>query len=163
MTRSSRHPADTQPRPSRRIHQEGAGKLPELAGCPSCGASYRNGRWTWQTAPIGSYELECPACVRIAAGDAAGELRLSGRFAADHWGEIEGCLRNVEEREKREHPLNRILAIGPDGDGFLVRVTDARLVTQMGHALERAYDGRLELPATTADRSSPARGRWHRD
>lgn len=162
-TRTPKSPPAARSHVSRRIHEEPAGKLPELAGCPSCGASYRNGRWTWERAPIGSYALECPACVQVAADDAAGELRLSGHFLAAHRPEIEGCLRNVEEREKREHPLNRIIAIRETADGLVVRVTAARLVVQLGHALERAYDGQLALPATTADRSSPARGSWHRD
>lgn len=161
--RAPDHSAASTPRTTRRIHDEAAGKLPELAACPDCGASYRNGRWTWQTAPIGSYAHRCPACEQIARDDAGGELRLSGAFLAAHRGEIESCLRNVEAREKGEHPLKRILSIREEEGEVVVRVTDPKLVVQLGHALERAYDGRLELPATSADRSSPARGRWWRD
>lgn len=47
--RDPNHPAANAPRTTRRIHEEGPGKLPELAGCPRCNASYRNGRWTWET------------------------------------------------------------------------------------------------------------------
>jgi hypothetical protein len=166
MTRkreSSTHSAASTPRPSRRIHEERAGKHPELAGCPQCGASYREGRWTWEAPPIGSYDLVCPACVQIQADDAGGELRLEGAFVGAHRSEIEGLLRNVEENEKREHPLKRIISIREDADAVVVRVTDAKLVTQLGHAIDRAYNGELELPHSTSDRSSPARGRWRRD
>lgn len=161
--RESDHAAASAPRTTRRIHDEPAGKLRELAGCPTCQASYRNGRWTWETPPIGSYSHVCPACDQIAKGDAGGELHLAGAFLAAHRAEIEACLRNVEAREKREHPLKRIMSILDEEDEVVVRVTDPKLVIQLGHALERAYDGKLELPATTADRSSPARGRWRRD
>jgi len=161
--RESSHPAANAPRNTRRIHEESAGKLPELAGCPRCKASYRNGRWTWETPPIGSYALECPACKQIEADDAAGELRIGGLFALAHRGEIEGCLRNVEANERSEHPLKRIMSIREDGEDLVVRVTDAKLVTQLGHALENAWDGVLVLPRTTSDRSSPARGSWRRD
>lgn len=161
--RESNHPAASLPRGARRIHVESGGKLPELAGCPTCGASYRNGRWTWQTAPIGSYSHACPACERIARDDAAGELRIEGAYAATHWSEIEGCLRNLEAREKSEHPLKRIASIREDGAARVVRVTDAKLVTQLGHALERAHDGDLELPKSSADRDAFARARWRRD
>lgn len=160
--REPTHPGASQPRAARRIHTELPGKLRELAGCPRCRASYRNGRWTWEAPPIGSYALECPACERIATDDAAGELRLAGGFVAAHRAEIEGCLRNVEAREKSEHPLKRIMSIRNDGDEVVVRVTDGKLVTQLGHALESAWDGELTLPATTADPSSLARGRWQR-
>jgi len=161
--RETTHPAASTPRGNRRIHEESAGKLPELAGCPECQASYRNGRWTWEAPPIGSYAHVCPACEQIARDDAAGELRLEGRFLAGHREELEGCLRNVEAREKSEHPLKRIMSIREDGAALVVRVTDAKLVHQLGHALSKAYDGELELPGTTADRSSAARGRWRRD
>jgi hypothetical protein len=161
--RAPDHAAASKPRSSRRIHEEKAGKLPELAGCPQCQASYRNGRWTWEPAPVGSYSLTCPACEQIADDYAGGELRLEGAFVAAHRAEIEGCLRNVEEYEKSEHPLKRIMSIRDDGDAMVVRVTDAKLVTQLGHAVDRAYNGKLELPATTADPSTVARGRWSRD
>ena len=161
--RDSKHPAAHTPRGARRIHDEPAGKLPELAGCPRCRASYRNGRWTWEAPPIGSYAHECPACVRIAADDPAGELRLSGRFVGAHRDEIEGCLRNVEAHEREEHPLKRIMSLREEEGELVVRVTDPKLVTQLGHALESAWDGRLSLPKTTADPASYARGTWHRD
>ena len=161
--RESTHTAANAPHNARRIHEESAGKLPEVAACPRCQASYRNGRWTWETAPTGFYALECPACKCIAADDPAGELRLEGKFATAHRDEIEGCLRNVEERERAEHPLKRIMSIRDEDGGVVVRVTDAKLVTQLGHALASAWDGTLVLPRTTADKSSFARASWRRD
>lgn len=161
--RQTTHSASSQPRSPRRVHTESRKKLPELARCPECEASYRGGRWTWERAPIGAYAYECPACRQIAADDAAGELRLSGAFVPRHRDELEHCLRNAEAHEKREHPLKRILSIRGEGAELVVRVTDAKLVTQLGHALASAYDGELVLPRSTADRSSPARGSWRRD
>jgi hypothetical protein len=164
--RSKTHPSARQPRPSRRIHEppEGSkGKLPELAGCPECGASYRNGRWTWQKAPIGSYEHVCPACQRIADDYPAGVLHVEGDFAAAHRDELEGLLRNVEERERTNHPLKRIMAIADEGPGFTVSVTDGKLAQSLGRALESAYEGELELPPTTSDRENLVRVRWTRD
>lgn len=161
--RESTHPAATTPRGNRRIHEEREGKHPDLAACPRCGACYRSGRWTWDAAPVGSYELTCPACEQIEEDYAGGEFRLEGAFVAAHRGEIEGLLRNVEEREKSEHPLKRIMSIREDAGALVVRVTDAKLVTQLGHAIDRAYNGKLELPPTSAEQSELARGRWHRD
>lgn len=161
--REPTHPAASVPRGNRRIHQEPAGKHPELAACPRCQASYRNGRWTWEAPPRDAYALVCPACQRIDADDAAGELRLEGRFVAAHRDEIEGCLRNVEARERDEHPLKRIMSIREDGPSVVVRVTDAKLLIQLGHALASAWDGNLALPPTTADQSSFARASWRRD
>jgi len=161
--RSKTHSASSQPRPPRRIHEEVSGKLPELAVCPRCAASYRNGRWTWTPAPVGSYEHVCPACERIETKHYAGVLHVGGTFAREHRDEILGLIRNLEERERGQHPLERIAAIEDEPDGFRVATTGQHLVVGLGRALERAYDGRLEQAATTAEQDDLARVHWWRD
>jgi len=161
--RSSTHPAAGKPRPARRLPDAPAGKLPELAACPRCGASYREGRWTWKTAPAGSYEQVCPACERIEAGYPAGVLHVAGAFAAAHRDDLIGLVRNVEERERGDHPLKRVMSIEDEGIGFVVQTTDAKLALALGRALEKAYDGHLEHPPTTADTENLVRVRWARD
>ena len=162
--RSTTNPPPKAPRRPRRIHEETSGKLPELAGCPKCGASYRNGRWTWKKAPIGSYEQVCPACERIENDYPGGELHVQGDFAASHRDEILGLIHNVEEAEKKEHPLKRIMDIQDDDSGFIVRLTDGKLAESLGRALERAYEGQLEHPPTTTDYENLlVRVRWSRD
>lgn len=148
---------------TQRIHEERGGKLPELADCPDCGACYREGRWTWRKAPVGSYQHVCPACQRIANDDPAGVVRVEGKFAIDHREEIEGLLRNIEEREKTEHPLKRIMSIEDEAPGYVVSVTDAKLAQTFGHALEKAYRGKLEHSPTTRESSQFARVHWTRD
>jgi len=158
--RSSKHSGD------RRIHEPAPGrseKLPELAGCPRCGASYREGRWTWKSAPAGSYEHVCPACERIESDYPAGVVRVEGTFVGAHQGDLVGLMRNVEEREKSEHPLKRIMAIDEDSDGLTVKVTDGKLALSLGRALKKAYDGQLDQPPTTADKENLVRVHWARD
>jgi NMD protein affecting ribosome stability and mRNA decay len=165
--RSTTHTASRSPRPARRIHDEApgqrAGKLPEIAGCPDCGASYRSGRWTWKTPPADSYAQVCPACERIASGYPAGVLHVEGDFARSHRDDLVGLIRNVAEREGSEHPLKRIMAIADEGSGWVVTATDAKLVESLGRALEKAYDGQLEPSATTSDKENLVRVRWRRD
>jgi len=165
--RSKTHSAAGQPRPSRRIHEEApghaAGKLPGIAGCPKCGASYRNGRWTWKEAPAGSYEQVCPACERVAADYPAGVLHVEGGFVAAHRQELLALVRNVEERERAEHPLKRIMAVADEGTGFAVTVTDGKLAQTFGRALHSAYEGHLQHPPTTSDTENLVRVRWTRD
>jgi NMD protein affecting ribosome stability and mRNA decay len=165
--RSETHSAARQPRRPRRIHEEtpgqAPGKLPEIAGCPDCGASYRNGRWTWKKAPAGSYEHVCPACERVAADYPAGVLHVDGGFAAAHREELVALVRNIEERERAEHPLNRIMTVADESTGFAVTVTDGKLAQTFGRALQSAYQGRLEHPTTTSDTENLVRVRWTRD
>jgi hypothetical protein len=137
-------------------------KLPDPTRCRRCGAAYRNGRWTWESAPLESYEVECPACRRIADGYCAGFLTIDGAFAAQHRDEIERLLHNVEEREKANHPLKRIMDISPDDEAvLLVRTTDGKLARSLGAALYRAYRGELEQ--ARPDDQGPARVRWARE
>ena len=119
--RSSTHAAAAQPRPARRIRSRAAGaergKLPQVTACPSCGATYRAGRWTWKPAPTDAHEKTCPACERIAERYPAGVLRVEGMFAARHRDDLIGLVRNVEQRERSRHPLKRIIKIATRRNG----------------------------------------------
>lgn len=88
---------------------------------------------------------------------------MVGAFAASHRDELIGLLRNVEERESSEHPLNRIMAIADEDGGFAVKTTAGNLAQAMGRALEKSYDGELKHPGTTADPENLVRVRWSRD
>lgn len=161
--RSGTHPAASNPHASRRIHEEREGKLPELACCPVCKASYRAGRWTWKAAPIDAYELVCPACERIEMDYPAGVIHLVGDFAVTHRDELIGLIRNIEERERSTHPLKRVMTIADDSSGLCVTVTDGKLVDALGRALHKAYAGRVEHAPTTSDKENLVRALWTRD
>jgi hypothetical protein len=148
--RSKTHPAASQPRVDRYTDSgQGdpyrmTGKLPDPSVCPTCKAAYHNGRWTWDPAPADAQRHECSACRRIHDDYPAGILTLRGAFLAAHDGEIRNLLHNVEAREKQNHPMKRIMAIDPDGDGLIVKTTDARLARGLGEALHHAYQGDLD-------------------
>jgi NMD protein affecting ribosome stability and mRNA decay len=120
-------------------------KLPEPTRCPDCGAVFQHGRWTWGAAPAGAHEARCPACHRVHDHFPAGYLRLGGEFFDQHRDEILARVRHCEELEKREHPLERIMALDPERDGLLVTTTGAHLARRMGEALHDAYKGELEF------------------
>jgi NMD protein affecting ribosome stability and mRNA decay len=165
--RSSTHSAASQPRPARRIRARANGadgaKLPQVTACPSCGATYRAGRWTWQPAKGDAHERTCPACERIADRYPGGVLRVEGSFAARHRDDLVGLVRNVEERERSRHPLKRIMRIALKRNGFVAETTDGKLAQSLGRALHKAYAGVLEHPPTTADTENLVRVRWVRD
>jgi hypothetical protein len=137
------------------------GKLADPSACPRCGAAYVEGRWSWKPAPLEAARVDCPACRRIADGYPAGIVTIAGEFARAHRAEIESRLRHVEESERNEHPLKRIMAIEADGGDLRVTTTDARLARSFGSALRRAFHGKLEQPRP--DDQGPARIRWTRD
>lgn len=155
--RSKIHPAASQPRMDRILQSQEAdayglrGKLPDPTACSTCGALYRAGRWTWGAAPMDAHRTVCPACRRIADDYPAGIVTLTGPFVAGHRAEIEGLVRNVEEREKAEHALKRVIAIRPEGDGLVVTTTDARLARGIGEAVHHAYQGELDYVFTEAE------------
>ncbi len=136
------------------------GKLSDPTGCPTCGAAFREGRWTWRTAPAGSPEAVCPACRRIQDDYPAGYLRLEGDFLGEHEADLRGLIEHVEERERREHPLKRVMAIREEEGGLLVTTTDAQLAHAIASALHKAYRGDLE--SRWADDENLLRATWRR-
>lgn len=122
------------------------GKLQEPTVCPQCGANYRKGRWTWDQAPDGETNSQlCQACQRIDDRYPAGELAIQGTFVAAHKQEILNLAKNIEEAEKAEHPLNRIMDIEELDDGLRITTTDIHLPRRIGEALNNAWNGELDM------------------
>jgi NMD protein affecting ribosome stability and mRNA decay len=165
--RSKIHPAASQPRtdrtPDRQLDAYGLrGKLSDPTVCESCGALYRDGRWVWGAAPADAARTRCPACRRTDDHYPAGILTISGAFATAHDEEIRSLARHVEEREKQEHALKRIMAITPaEGGGLRIETTNAKLARGIGEALHNAYRGELDYLMSEAE--SVLRVSWHRD
>ncbi len=135
-------------------------KLPEPTACPECGALYRNGRWTWGKAPSDAHETLCPACHRIRDDYPAGFVTLSGAFPREHREEIVNLARNLEEREKAEHALKRIMAIRDETEDILITTTNPGLARTIGDALQHAYEGELDYQYT--EEGNILRVRWKR-
>jgi hypothetical protein len=109
--------------------------------CEGCGATYHKGRWTWSTGPA---DL-CAACQRVRDRYPAGFVTLRGAFLAAHRDDILNLVRNVEERETREHPMNRIMEVEDRAAGeILVTTTDMHLARAIGHAVHAAHKGDLD-------------------
>ncbi len=120
-------------------------KPPEPTVCPVCEAVFNSGRWTWAKVPHDAHEQECPACQRIQDRFPAGYVMIRGEFLADHRDEIIALITSKEEREKSEHPLQRIMAIEDVREGLQVTTTDSHLARGIGEALHDAYKGDLKL------------------
>jgi hypothetical protein len=135
-------------------------KLSDPTGCPECGACFREGRWTWRKAPADAPQETCPACRRIRDDYPGGYLTLEGDFVRDHEEEILGLVRNVEERARSEHPLQRLMGISKQEGGLQITTTDAHLAHSIAKALSHAYRG--ELDSTWAEGESLLRATWRR-
>ena len=137
-----------------------AGKYSEPTQCGSCHAVYHHGRWQWASAPPASHMTLCPACRRLSDKLPAGVVTLEGAFVVAHRTELVQLARHEAEHEGKEHPLNRIMAIDDLPDRVQVSTTDIHLPQRIGEALERAYDGELEVRYGSDDYS--VRVTWRR-
>lgn len=122
-----------------------AEKMTSPAVCTECGAVHNDGQWQWTSAPSHALQMRCPACRRIAEGRAAAHVIVSGQFAQDRAAEVRQLVQDVEHREKTAHPLRRVMAIQPGGNGLEVSTTDVRLAQDICDALQDAYDGKLNV------------------
>ncbi|MGA7180778.1 MAG: BCAM0308 family protein [Thiobacillaceae bacterium] len=127
------------------------GKFPEPTLCPQCGAVFEKGRWQWLRKPASAHSEMCPACHRIHDQYPAGYVKLEGEFLAQNRGEILNLVHNIEQREKAEHPLQRIMSIVDENEGILVTTTDIHLARGIGEAVSHAYQGQLELQYNTEE------------
>lgn len=143
----------------------------EPAVCASCGAVYTNRRWTTADTERGTHEPEhwrptrvttCPACVQEHCGVPRGYVYLEGAFLAAHRDEIENLLRNEAERAAEDNPLARIMLWKENGDAKLtLSTTTEHLAQRLGHALEKAFDGRVHYDFSHENKL--ARVTWRRD
>ncbi len=120
-------------------------KLAEPCVCSDCGAVYHQGRWQWSVAPEHAAQVRCAACQRIHDHLPAGYVTLEGHFITQHHDEILQLIHHVEENEKREHPLQRIMALEQLPESLLVTTTDIHLARGIGEALHHAYQGDLDF------------------
>lgn len=138
-------------------------KPKEPAACPECGAVFQKGRWQWPTEQVGeANDVMCPACERIRDDMPGGILTLSGGFLGKHRDEILRLIHNKVEEEKAQHPMKRMMGVedGPEGV-LIVKFTDLHLPRGTGEAIERAYDGELEIQYTKE--SNLVRVYWNRN
>ena len=126
-------------------------KLKEPTVCPECGAVFTRGRWSWQDAPDGAHEHLCSACQRIHDKVPAAFLSLKGEFFIAHRDEIMHLIHNYEEREKKDHPLKRIMGSEEHKGELLMSFTDAHLARGIGEAIHHAYQGEIDYQYTKED------------
>lgn len=128
--------------------------------CPECGVVFHNGRWQWLEAPAEARVSLCPACQRGHNHSPRGYLTLSGEFFREHRDEILHAARDVEAREKAEHPLRRIMDVEDQADGTLITTTAMELARAIGDAVHHAYQGEFDYKYT--DGTDILRGAWKR-
>ena len=114
-----------------------------------------------EDSPQGAFDDLCPACHRIKDKYPAGEIILAGAFFAAHRKEVLRLVRNEAEAETAEHPLHRIMGIEERPEEEVVTTTDIHLPRRVGHALEHAYKGQMEIHFDKEGHF--ARVKWHRD
>jgi len=140
--RKDRPPRHVQPRnhDTYKLRQKPGGTVV----CADCGAVHQAGRWTWGAPPAEARSDRCPACRRISDRYPAGTLSLRGSVLK-HRDEVLGMIRNVEEREKSEHPLERLMDIERKDDCLLVSTTGLHLARCLASALERRFKGHIRI------------------
>ncbi len=138
--------------------------------CRVCGAIYTRGRWYLPEALPKEYykaiqenlhPVVCPACRKAQDRVPGGILTLTGSFLATHREELLRLIHNESESARKINPLERVITIEEDGDTTVVHTTNEKLVQRLGHALHRAYGGKVQY--RWSEDAKIARVYWHRD
>ena len=75
----------------------------------------------------------------------AGIVEIDGEFARQHRDEIRQTIRNQAERERSEHPMNRLMALDDTEGGLRAATTDIHSAQRIGEAVHRAFQGELAV------------------
>ena len=62
-----------------------------------------------------------------------------------HRDEVMNMIRNVEQRERSEHPLERLMDIVREDDGLLITTTGLHLARCIASAVERRFHGHIRI------------------
>ena len=145
--------------------------LTEPAKCYVCGAIYADRRWTLADKPRkrGKHRhwhpetiTVCPACKKRQEGLASGFLYVFGDFVPSHREEIGRLLDKESERAAVDNPTARIMKRRTNENGrFMVATTTEHLAQRLGHALEKAFGGKIRYDFSHENKL--ARVYWHRD
>lgn len=116
--------------------------------CAGCGAFYYRRHWTLTappgvTVPVHTHPIYCPACRKTKEHSASGELDISGIGVGDR-GEVLRILRNEEARAREKNPLERIMRMEANGDGWRLQTTTEKLAQRLGRALRKARGGTVD-------------------
>jgi NMD protein affecting ribosome stability and mRNA decay len=122
--------------------------------CPSCGLVYHNKTWKKDQELLKSMKLnkdviykDCPACRKMKDDYPLGVLIIQGDILSQK-GKIEEALnliKHEEEKEQISNPLARIMKMENYGDRMEIKTTTEGLATRLGKALNKAYQGELEV------------------
>jgi NMD protein affecting ribosome stability and mRNA decay len=140
MTGMGRNPKKSRPRgvlsrgPG--VHKRSAKAAGGLV-CRDCGVVQHRGRWFFGAPPLAELAAgRCPACQRVRERYPAGTLRLPADLSARRT-ELLALIRNVEETEKAEHPLERLMDVEESGGQLVVTTTGVHLARELAHKLGR--------------------------
>jgi hypothetical protein len=140
--------------------------------CEVCKAVYSDRRWISRSTMLKSADKRknwpptestiCPACQQQREGVPGGFVYVEGAFLLSHLEEIERLIANEAERAATENPLSRLMKTERvDKDLVIVSTTDEHLAMRLGHALEKAFAGKVRYGFSHENKL--VRVRWHRD
>jgi len=136
-------------------------KMSDPTLCGQCKAVFTGGRWTWNSLPDISNKTICPACQRINDNFPAGYVLLNGTFLKFHKEEIHNLIKNIEENEKNQHPMERIMNIIAEESKIEITTTGIHIARRIGEAVNKAYQGNLDF--SYGDNEKIIRVSWGRE
>ena len=115
--------------------------------CTGCGIFYQRRRWRLSAPegfipPVDLRHVYCPACRKIKAHRASGELHLLGVGDSDR-AEVLSILRNEERKAREINPVERIMRMEQAGNGWKVETTTEKLAQRLGRQVCKARGGNI--------------------
>jgi NMD protein affecting ribosome stability and mRNA decay len=116
-----------------------AGKGVDGLLCKECGLVQVRGTWSFMPAPSDRVaKVLCPACTRVRDRYPAGVVTVPAELV-DQREEITNLVRNLEQNEREEHPLERVMDVKTVAGALVVTTTGVHLARHVAHKLAKRF------------------------
>ena len=118
--------------------------------CPECGVVYHKKRWVFDEKLREEYNEKadkklCPACKKIKDKFAMGFVYIETDYIKDKREEVKNHIRNLEEKELKHNPLDRVMKIEENRDKWTIQTTTEHLAMTIGRSVARTFGGEVKF------------------
>lgn len=123
-----------------------------VAVCKKCNAVHMNKRWFYDNkkyallaADKGVFKTICLGCQMVDQKHVDGLFTLHSPKIKTDKNQVINLIKNEAEKEIQKNPTSRIVAMEHKGEDLIIYTTTQFLAMTLGHAVKRAYKGKLEI------------------
>lgn len=122
------------------------------AVCKRCHAVHEDKHWFFSEKEYArlskdknTHVVVCPGCQRVKDKHVDGVVNIKSNLVKEKEQELLNLIHHEEKIELEKNPLSRVIDIEIKKGFISIQTTTEFLATRIGHAIDKAYNGNLEI------------------